>query len=181
MSFKVGDKVRGKDPAGAVRDGVVSRVDTFGPGVVNVSINWADGSSTTQSDTSITALVPGMKPSQLQTSANNPTAAEMKREVEASMMSLMGATVGGILGAVLWKEHRYVGFFSGASAGSAAVCLKNKRYAAALGDAAAGSLGAYISLRNPKHPALGYVGGHMLGKFAGGMLGSLLLPDNSKK
>lgn len=82
------------------------------------------------------------------------------------MLSLGVGLAGSVVGALLWKDHRVLGFLGGGSAAGAVVALAHKRFALAADvaiPAAAAVAGSYYwQKRYPQHGNLGGVAGYVL-------------------
>lgn len=97
---------------------------------------------------------------------------DIKRRTPDEIKDGAGTIVGAAAGALLWREHRVLGFLLGASLGRNVPALRKREYRRAalcnIGITGAGVLG---SLKIPTHPAvgfgLGWAGGGVLAYMAG--------------
>lgn len=76
---------------------------------------------------------------------------------------LLADLAGAVAGAVLWKQHRVLGFLAGGSAVGGAISLVRGRVGSAALTMVPTAAGVAASLYWPKHPALGFILGHVGG------------------
>jgi hypothetical protein len=155
-SLKVGTRVQSK--FGRPLIGTIERANPTG----DFWVRWDDGSASS------------MNASDLKVIKAAPSAVEQKAAVDETMGRLKkwGVTsaapslVAAVVGAVVWKQHRVLGFLGGAAAGANAYALAtgdNGVYGRgpAAGLMAAAGAGVGLSLYWKKHSFWGYVLGHM--------------------
>lgn len=100
----------------------------------------------------------------MSTLVKRPGSAVTTRDDATNALVTLGVgTVGAVIGAVFWKNHRVLGTLAGLTAGGVAGALAAGKHVTALGYIASEAAAVGLSLKWKKHPALGYLGGKIAG------------------
>ena len=91
------------------------------------------------------------------------TAATRKQEVQRAAANLGGSAALGIIGALLWRDHRVLGFLGASALGHSAFSVASKDYAGAVGTFGTTAAGIGGSLLWKNHPILGFLVGEVAG------------------
>ena len=91
------------------------------------------------------------------------TAALQKQEVQRAAADLGGSAALGIIGALLWRDHRVLGFLGASALGHSAFSVASKDYVGALGTIGTTTAGIGGSLLWKNHPILGFLVGEVAG------------------